>query len=217
MTKSLNGCIRCGTCCLNGGPALHHADLPLLRAGILPLHSLITLRRGELAHNPLTGKVQATKVELVKIAGCGRSWECRFYDSTKGCTIYDSRPEACRILKCWDPAESLALVEDNVLSRFDIIEDTNILLPDVKKHEEMCPCSDLELLLNNPGMLADAVIRDAFEKIIREDMVVRSEAVSQFGLTLPEELFYFGRPFFQLMRQLGVQFRETAKGLEIVA
>jgi hypothetical protein len=66
-------CRRCGRCCLQGGPALHRADLPLIGDGGIPLERLITIRRGELADNPVAGGVRATRVELVKIAGSGRS------------------------------------------------------------------------------------------------------------------------------------------------
>jgi branched-chain amino acid transport system substrate-binding protein len=62
-------CRRCGRCCLQGGPALHRADLPLIGDGGIPLERLITIRRGELADNPVAGGVRATRVELVKIAG----------------------------------------------------------------------------------------------------------------------------------------------------
>ncbi len=89
--ESMNGqsaCRRCGTCCSQGGPALHHRDLDLIASGRIPLDRLITVRKGELAHNPLTGRVQAVRVELVKIAGTGEDWRCSYYDAeNRGCGI----------------------------------------------------------------------------------------------------------------------------------
>ena len=85
-------CKRCGTCCTSGGPALHTEDLALVRAGRLPLAQLITIRSGEIAHNPLTNSLQPVKKELVKISGVGRQWNCCYFDpEEKGCTIYDKR------------------------------------------------------------------------------------------------------------------------------
>jgi hypothetical protein len=60
-------CRRCGRCCRLGGPALHAADLPLLRSGRLALADLVTLRRGEGVTDNVTGRVGPTPAELVKL------------------------------------------------------------------------------------------------------------------------------------------------------
>jgi len=216
MNASQTGCRRCGTCCQNGGPALHLADLPLIRNNIIALTSLITLRKGELAHNPRSGKVQATQVELIKITGKGRSWECRFYNSGRGCAIYNNRPLACKTLECWNPENSLALVEKDVLTRLDIVADDNPLKSVIRRHDELCPCTDLAALLKGSPQRMTKEMRERLEGIVRWDLQIRGDAVREFGLDLQEELFYFGRPYFQLLRQLGLQFVEAADGLHIV-
>lgn len=210
-----DSCRRCGTCCQKGGPALHQQDLHLLKNHKIPFDALITIRKGELAHNPVSGKVQATGVELVKISGKGRSWECLYYNSDSGCSIYESRPDACSVLECWNPGATLDIVETDVLTRFDILDEGNPLLPVIHVHEKLCSCEGLEQLLIRHGkMTADE--KAHFDRIVREDLRIRSEAVREFGLALPEELFYLGRPFFQLLRQLGVQFVNSESGLQIV-
>ena len=142
--ESMNGqsaCRRCGTCCSQGGPALHRQDLDLITSGRIPLDRLITVRKGELAHNPLTGRVQAVRVELVKIAGTGEDWRCSYYDAEKrGCGIYGHRPQACEVLQCWDTEAILALVEKDLLSRLDIVDPTEPLARLIGEHEERCPC-----------------------------------------------------------------------------
>ena len=80
MKENQKECIRCGTCCTSGGPALHSEDLHLVLEGELPLAQLITIRSGELAHNPLTNSIQSIKRELVKISGVGRDWNCCFLE-----------------------------------------------------------------------------------------------------------------------------------------
>ena len=76
MKENKQECIQCGTCCTSGGPALHTEDEQLVRSGKIPLAQLITIRKGELAHNPILKRLQPVKRELVKISGVGREWNC---------------------------------------------------------------------------------------------------------------------------------------------
>lgn len=205
-------CRRCGACCLSGGPALHTADLPLLTRGIIPREHLITVRRGELADNPAAGRVQATRVELVKIAGSGREWRCFYYDEEgKGCRVYGQRPLACEELKCWDTAAILALVEKDVLSRLVIVGADEPLRPLIVEHEALCPLPDLERLAGE-GAAIKAVERAALQQLVAGDLAFRDRAVRQLGLSLGLELFAFGRPIFQLLAPLGIRVAMTAAG-----
>ncbi len=208
-----NSCLRCGICCIQGGPALHRQDLDLVRSGRIALNSLIAVRKGELAHNPKTGKVQAVRAELVKIGGTGREWRCSYFDeANKGCTIYTHRPQACEVLKCWDTEEILSLVEQDVLSRLDILASDNPIVPMIIEHEGICPCPDLEGIT---GCLHDLSVekKAELETLVRLDLRFRTKVVHEHGLPLAEELFYFGRPLFQLLQQLGVGIRETPTGV----
>lgn len=205
-------CRRCGACCLAGGPALHTADLPLLQNGAIPREDLLTVRRGELADNPGTGRVQATRVELVKIAGSGRDWRCRYYDGQeKGCRIYGRRPLACEALKCWDTAAILELVEKDVLGRLDIVGADDPLRPLIVEHEELCPLPGLERIAASP-LDVDAAERQALQLLVARDLAFRDRAVRQLGLSLGVELFAFGRPIFQLLAPLGIRTAISAAG-----
>ncbi|MCU0564488.1 MAG: hypothetical protein MUE48_11205 [Desulfobacterales bacterium] len=42
-------CVRCGTCCRNGGPALHQDDRRLVIDGVIHTRHLFTIRPGETA------------------------------------------------------------------------------------------------------------------------------------------------------------------------
>ena len=208
-------CNRCGQCCTHGGPALHGRDLSLVREGHLPQEVLITIRKGELAHNPRTDSIRPTGCELVKIRGRDGQWICHFYDaSSKGCTIYEHRPYACTVLKCWDPEELLALVEKDTLSRFDILEDSHPLYPELLEYEEKIPCPDMAAIAN--WSQKDFEARGAgLEQLVNEDLRFRDRLVREKGLELDLELFLFGRPLFQLLQPLGFSVRQDPAGVRL--
>jgi Fe-S-cluster containining protein len=211
-TMTTATCRRCGRCCLQGGPALHRADLALIGDGGILLERLITIRRGELADNPVAGGVRATRVELVKIAGSGRDWRCCYYDeAARGCRIYGHRPQACEVLQCWDTAAILALVETDVLSRLDIVAADDPLRPLIMNHERACPCPDLERLGSGISQLTEGE-RTALQDLVARDLTFRDRAVRRLGLSLGLELFAFGRPIFQLLQPLGVRIGSSARG-----
>jgi Fe-S-cluster containining protein len=202
-------CRRCGECCRKGGPALHKQDLENVRSGKVPIRSLITVRKGELAHNPLNGVVQPVKNELVKIAGTKGKWSCLHYDESLGCTVYDVRPLACRVLDCRDTTGIAKLIETDTLSRRDILGSGHYLLPVIKQYEELCPCHWLLTIQKNYQKLSE-VEKQVIAEQVRADLAFRSRVITELDLELEEELFYFGRPFFQLLQPLGVGIRESA-------
>ncbi len=214
MTDKQTMCRQCGNCCKEGGPALHLQDLELVKTGKIPVNSLITIRKGELVENPLTGKIQPVTVELVKIVGTGRQWDCCYYNEDSGCTVYADRPQACRVLKCWDTEAILALVEKDTLSRFDILDKGDPLIQVILEHERICPCDDLGFIQDNLGNLSDAK-KDELEKRVRSDLHFRTRVIGDFHLKVSEELFYFGRPLFQLLQQLGGRVSESPDGVRL--
>ncbi|MEE4242656.1 MAG: YkgJ family cysteine cluster protein [Desulfopila sp.] len=208
MDTEQNTCKRCGTCCSKGGPALHTADLRLVREGLLPLSRLITIRKGELVFKPHEDAPQLALCELVKISGTGKEWQCFYFDDeTKGCMMYQDRPLSCRELQCWDTGAVEDLVEKDTLDRFDIVSENEPIYSLIREHESRCPCPDMEALLkallekNLPPL-------EPLEELTNEDIRLRRKAVQEIDITLAEELFYFGRPIFQLLQQLGVKVRE---------
>lgn len=215
MQENQQECKQCGTCCTSGGPALHTDDEHLVRKGYISLAQLITIRKGEIAHNPLTNRLQPVKRELVKISGVGRKWNCCFFDpGEKGCSIYDYRPQACRALECWNSAEIEELIEKDTLSRFDLIEDGNPIRPCIEEHEGLFPCPDMELLLTAGPAEATPDLED-LEDLVNREIAYRTKLVKSFDLSLGEELFYFGRPLFHLFVSAGANVVEVEKRLMI--
>ncbi len=208
-------CKQCGICCSKGGAALHSEDLLLVQQGLIPRQNLITIRKGEFAHNPITDKVQVTQAEIVKLRGTGREWTCCYYDpDSTGCTIYENRPLACRILKCWDPGESLALVETDLLSRLDILEGDESLQELVSKHESSCPLPDFTLLAKALTEEQANVVAE-LEVLVNADLTFRNQAVESSELVLNEELFLFGRPLFQVLQSFGLQVFQSRNCLRL--
>lgn len=215
MSEKQESCKQCGRCCKAGGPALHTKDLALVKEGKIPLRNLITIRQGELAHNPITGSIAPTNVELVKIKGKGKDWDCCYLNAAaKTCSIYEIRPEACRALKCWQPDELLAMVEKDTLSRLDILAEDDPIRPLVEEHEKLVRCPDMEEIAALRPKIPEPK-RKALQNLVNEDIKFRVFAVQEHKLELSDELFYFGRPLFQLLQPLGAKVRETAEGLEL--
>ncbi len=208
-------CRQCGICCTKGGAALHSGDLSLLRDEKIPLRDLITIRKGEFAFNPVTDRVQATQKEIVKLRGSGREWTCCYYDvDSRMCTIYDRRPLACHALRCWDPGDSLALVESDLLSRDEILADNESMQKLVKEYETACPLPDFTSLSQKIENLTTITV-DAFEQSVNSDLEYRNRVVQESVEVLQNELFLFGRPLFQLLQSFGFNVSQSGSRLRL--
>lgn len=209
-SKKTRSCVRCGTCCTKGGPSLHAADRQIIETGHIRTEHLITIREGELAQIPDCAGLRPVEQEIVKIAGKGVIWECLFLDKKgSSCKIYEYRPLECRMLKCWDAAELLAVMGKDLLRRTDIIDPEDPILKLIEDHDKKCAVREME------GMLSSLSDKDGtspslrdLEKLVREDLAFRAKAVSQFSLPLSIELFAFGRPLFKLLSGRGISVKE---------
>ena len=196
--KPQRQCQRCGTCCRKGGPILHGEDLDLVRRGILSLPHLVTIRKGEPAFNPFLEKIEPAAHEMIKIAGKGASWECLFYDSARfSCLIHADRPIECRLLQCWDTSAIKAVSGSNCLCRFDLLDSRDPVREQIILHEEKCPYGKAVHLLQSLSSPAPpALALQDLTALMQDDLRLRAKAVEELRLSLPQELFYFGRPLF---------------------
>jgi hypothetical protein len=105
-------------------------------------------------------------------------------------------------------------VETDTLNRFDILDKDDPLIPVIKEHERICPCDDLGFIQENIGCLSDEK-KNELEKRVRSDLRFRTRVIADFQLKVSEELFYFGRPLFQLLQQLGVRISESPTGIHL--
>lgn len=205
---------RCGTCCQNGGPALHGEDLARVRSGAISLDNLLTIRQGELVFKPHGSIPEAASREFVKLCGKPGSWACVHYRS-EGCGIYSERPLACRVLKCWDTQAIEDLVEVDTLTRFDILDPDDPVRELIVLHEVRCPSPDFQLMQRLlPGKLSVEV--EELERLINLDLELRGQAMTALCLSVSREMFCFGRPLFQLVKQLGIQVVEYQGQLKVI-
>jgi len=191
---------------MKGGPVLHRDDLPLFEKKILSQDNLVVIRQGEPAYNPIKEIVEPAPSEMVKIGGKGANWECIFYDPSRStCTIHPNRPVECRLLKCWDIDDIKDISGKYCLTRYDLIPEGDPLVEYIEEHEKRCCYPTTTLLLDQLLKKGDQEqTLPTLQTIMSEDLAVREQAVNRLHLTLKQELFYFGRPMFQVIKHPGL-------------
>ncbi len=214
-TAVRTGCVQCGTCCQKGGPALHHADRDLIRTGLIGYHQLVTIRKGEPVLSPASGRDEPAGREFIKLRGIGGQWACLFFDpAVLACSIYVHRPQECRLLKCWDPAELVAVIDQDTISRRDIINPDDPILHLVAFHDEQCPGDIFTAFYAGPQPDKDKLLARLTEAANR-DLAIRSRAVAEFGLPVELEYFILGRPLFTQLGGFGIAVQEEQGGVRL--
>ena len=210
VSDNITNCKRCGTCCMKGGPILHHEDKNILRAGHIGYQHLITIRKGEMAYNPIKEKLEPVHKEIIKVAGKGENWSCVFYDDEKAsCTIYSHRFLECRLLKCWDTSEIMSIIGRNTIIRADIINPDDPIMSVIETHEQECSYQEVETLLSALSKKKDkSAPLKRLTELVRKDLSIRSFALSELGLKAEFELFIFGRPLFKVLKDRGLTVHE---------
>lgn len=215
--QSISECKRCGTCCIKGGPSLHLEDKELLEKGHIKLEQLITIRKGEMANSPLQEEPEPIAQELIKIVGKGKEWECTYLKQDEMlCTIYENRPLECRLLECWDTSALENISGQNILTRADIISSDNPINEFIRYHELKCPVPTPEKILMalSSGEESDQALAELTE-LVQRDLFIRAEAVGRLNISLPLEIFYFGRPIHVMLNAHGLRAIEKDGAIQI--
>jgi len=211
-------CRQCGTCCRKGGPALHDEDRDLLRDGKISYRDLVTIREGELAYSPGSGALEPARREMVKINGRAGGWTCFFFEEeSSSCGIYAHRPLECRLLKCWDTDEVLAVAGRDTITRHDIVNAGELIHDLIAHQHRECPAEVVATATaawrqHPENEKCRAVLAD----LVRRDLALRDHAVDELGLPAEVEFFVFGRPLFKQLAGFGVGIREQAGRLEFL-
>ena len=186
-------CLRCGTCCRNGGPGLHGADLPLLARGILSPKDLLTLRRGEYVTDNVSGDVGPSPDELVRLRAGDDGRVCLFYREPAACSIHADRPTQCRVLFCRAPQALAAMYRHDRLTRAAILGQDSPL-------GALCACHEAETDLVRLATLCrqaasgDTQAREEVARQVRLDAAYRELLPQKAGIAPDTLAFYLGRP-----------------------
>lgn len=187
-------CRRCGTCCRKGGPTLHRQDLELVSSGRIPAETLVTLRKGELAWDPIRRALLPLQDEIIKAKSKAGVKTCRFLAAPDDrCEIYSDRPQECRILTCWDVGEIEAFYEQERLTRRDLLHGFGSLWTLIQTHEARCSVALLSRWARRWHAGEREASADHLAEIIRFDSRLRRTVVDG-GVDAALLDFLFGRP-----------------------
>ena len=194
-------CSKCGTCCRNGGPSLHVEDRHLVERGFIHTRHLYTIRRGELARDPIRGGLVRVDGDIIKIKGSNGCWACRFWDpGSNRCRIYEHRPLECRELECWDTSRIEQTYDCRRLSRRDLLSGIEGLWELVVEHDRRCSHELIQGLLKDTCGPGAERARQHLAEICAYDAEIRRLMVSRGRLEAAMLDFLLGRPVEQTLR-----------------
>lgn len=204
--QTISECMRCGTCCKKGGPALHDDDKHTIDSGKIPLTTLYTIRKGELASDNVNGGLIRLAEEIIKIKSRPDSTVCIYYnDAESSCSIYEHRPLECRVLECWNTEKIAAIYAELRLNRRSVLEKISWLTELVETHEDECSLEKLQAL-TDAREAGDAGAASELMHLINYDRHLRQLVVEKGGI-LPEMIdFLFGRSLADIIpAQFGIK------------
>ncbi len=205
-------CLRCGDCCRQGSPTLYVEDMTILRQGIIKRLDLLTLRPGEIGFSNATQDLVLLPEERIKIKEKPGGRECLFLDpETKGCSIYEDRPLQCRVMECWNPDNFQGLNSHAFLSRKELLNPDDPLIPIIESHTKRCGVTDLQEALSGikKGM---AAAQDEALDILFFDQHLREYLNQEQGIALENQVFLIGRPVSDLIYSFGFRIEEDSDG-----
>jgi Fe-S-cluster containining protein len=212
-------CRRCGTCCRQGGPALHLEDRELVASGRIPLQDLFTIRQGEPAYDNVSETVAPAVTDIIKLKGASTvSQVCRYYESaSKGCGIYDHRPAECRALECWDTRRIQGPYRCRRLERRHLLADAAGVWELVQEHQQRCDYGEVAELADRLKQNSSVEeYQNKLLELIRYDDSLRQVTVERTGLN-PELLpFLFGRPLSFTIQMFKLKLDRTSCGTRLV-
>ncbi|MEN8142077.1 MAG: YkgJ family cysteine cluster protein [Thermodesulfobacteriota bacterium] len=208
-------CRRCGTCCRQGGPALHGEDRTMLDEGVLSIRQLVAVRYLEPALDPLKDEILPSRSEFLKVRGQSASWACIFFDQAeRGCSIYGTRPLECRLLFCRDTAPLEDVLWKDLLTRRDLLAVDDPVLSLIQQLDDECSYELLNDLLTGAKSKTVEVV-EKLSSLVRLDLAVRDIFLNSFPERQSEELFLFGRPLFLVLAPYGFRLIEGPGGVSL--
>jgi Fe-S-cluster containining protein len=209
-------CLRCGECCQKGSPTLYADDLGILRQGILHRMDLITLRPGEIGFSNATNDLVLLTEERVKMKEKPGSRECLLFEAESNtCRIYENRPQQCQALECWNPDLYQPLDSQSFLTRKDLLNPKDPLVPVIEAHTKRCALSKLQEILSKIKMDPRIGQEEAME-LIHYDLHLRQLLEKKQGIGPENLVFLFGRSLVDLIPSFGFGFKTKPEGTTIL-
>jgi Fe-S-cluster containining protein len=206
-------CIRCGICCMKGGPTLHEEDALLFTKHVLDKTQVYTLRKGEVVRN-IDDTLMILEGEMIKIKGQGESWSCMFYDEDdNACRIYQDRPVECRALECWNLGGLKEVMARPCLQRMDLLNPGDCILKIMKAHEEKCDYATLDAAIKALKGPDSAKAADKILDLLQYDDYLRPFLIDKLGMDPNAMDFFFGRPMSSTIRMYGLCVKEEGHNL----
>ncbi len=203
-------CIRCGTCCEKGGPALHTEDKALIMAGHIHTRHLYTIRTGERVHDNVSDCLIPATSDIIKIKGKSQSWECVFFQTAdKTCDIYEQRPQECRILKCWDTRAIESYYQNTRLTRQDLLAEMADLWELIQLHEENCSHELINTAIQNLDRNSGHQASETIIAAVQYDQALRQLVIEKVQVTEDMLDFLFGRPLTQSLKTSGCRIEQV--------
>ncbi len=212
---SQTSCRQCGTCCRNGGPALHLADADVVKNGLLDPACLMTIRPGEPIRDNVRGRNALAAGDIIRICGTGASWTCAFYrEASRDCGIYPHRPIQCRELKCWEPDAVIRMYEKDRLTRMDIFGRHEGLRHLIEEHEAAVSFGEVRPMVLSviEKKNADRPLLRRLDTLLFLDREFRRRSREQNIFPGEWEHLILGRPLETILRTMGLRVDESRKG-----
>jgi Fe-S-cluster containining protein len=190
---------------------LHLQDRKLVEEGLIHSRHLYTIRKGELANDPVRGGLIRVEGDVIKIKGRSPAWVCCFFEEDSStCRIYEHRPLECWQLQCWDTSRLEQMYARDRLSRRDLLVKIKGLWELIAEHERRCDYDRIRGLLESMAGSGKARIQREIEQITRYDGELRKLMIARGGLE-PEMLdFLLGRPLVETLPVFRRQVSSTA-------
>lgn len=206
-------CKRCGTCCRQGGPALHTQDMPLIEDGTIELAAIVTLRPGERVFDQPAQQLLQLDSEILKIKGRDGSWTCCFFSPEScACSIYETRPVECDVLFCQDTGPLAEMYTKDRLTRADILPKGHPLLDLIAEHDTRCAPPVVEEIAMK-ARLGDEDAGHDLREIVLYDMEIRRLVTKKAGMDPAMNDFLFGRPLKVLLKAMNIKVYDMGDNL----
>lgn len=194
-------CMRCGTCCKKGGPALHEQDIALVSQKIIAPENLYTIRVGELVRDNVNGGLIYTDVEIIKIRASEASHACVFFrNNDNTCGIYEDRPDQCHVLECWNSEKIRTTHMQNRLDRKMLFGGLDWLWNMLEDHESKCNYLKIQKLIER-RRAGDSSVSRELEEMISYDQAIRDFVIEKANKESGMLNLLFGMPLKLVLRR----------------